>query len=176
MNFKDPGERDNVLGPLFANEAKAGIPIFGPEKFASKSTRARLDAIVKRLLQSPQEHVINLLAATEASSGQKLNTPRLDSLNGKLGQLNIEPESARMQSEDTNLVSPKKALSSRKLHHTSHYTSSSTNSNSEILGHVMLQRAMGGYLFNCKQNMAVVDDDAWLQDVWEWIEGKLDTL
>lgn len=36
---------------------------------------------------------------------------------------------------------------------------------------IMLSRIKQGYLFNCRRNINILDDDPWLQDVWTWIEG-----
>ncbi len=36
---------------------------------------------------------------------------------------------------------------------------------------LMLARIKKGYLFNCKRNVKILEDDPWLQDVWTWLEG-----
>src|SRR4051812_46650423 len=68
MDFKDPSERESNFGPLFASQAKADIPVFGSERFASKSTKVMLDAAVRTSLLSRQNAVINLLNRLEASA------------------------------------------------------------------------------------------------------------
>lgn len=36
---------------------------------------------------------------------------------------------------------------------------------------LMLDRIRRGYIFNCKRNLLVLQDDPWLHDVWTWVEG-----
>lgn len=36
---------------------------------------------------------------------------------------------------------------------------------------LMLDRIRRGYIFNCRRNLLVLQDDPWLQDVWTWVEG-----
>lgn len=40
-----------------------------------------------------------------------------------------------------------------------------------ILDHIMLFRAQEKYLFDCRVNRAVIDDDPWLKTVWGWVGG-----
>lgn len=175
MKFQDPNERDVVLGPLYATEAKADIPIFGPEKFASKNTKQLLNSIIKQALQSENNPVVNLLAITKLKMGQ---VPGNISQSG--GSLIEDLEKLRLEAqgggEKVKPTASKKIFSSRELHDEAHYTtpgiSTSAKSNTESVDRVMLQRAIDGYLFNCKVNKAIINDDKWLQDVWEWIESK----
>jgi hypothetical protein len=181
MTFTDPNERDELLGPLFASEAKADSPVFGPQRFTLKTTRARLESTVKKLLQSPEDPVVNLLNPTEASSGPELIYSKPSTLSNNLEQLRSEHKGSKTALKKLlDSVVSSKVLSSIELHDNSHYTSASLGPSaqpkSDILDQIMLQRATRGYLFDCAQNQAIVADDPWLQDVWRWIRGKLITL
>lgn len=176
MSFKDPNERDELLGPLFASEAKADAPVFGPERFTLKSTRAKLDAAVRTLLQSQYDPVVNLLAAAGSAIGPELSPSKASSLRNNLDQLRLEHKSSKTISKKKDSIQPSKVLSSIELHDESHYTSislrPSAQPKSDILDQIMLQRAARGYLFDSAQNQTIVSDDPWLQDVWRWIKGK----
>jgi hypothetical protein len=173
MNFADPNERENVLGPLFATAAKADVPVFGPNKFASASIKTVLNAAIKKSLHSDADPVVNLLAPTN---------PDLEPLKVELTQAQISSKMSKLKVVDSKISSveadvPNKVYSSRELHDRSHYSSFSGSStlsrDSELPSHVMLNRAEDGYLFDCKKNQSIVANDHWLRDVWEWIEGKL---
>jgi hypothetical protein len=168
MKFLDPSERDVILGPLYATEAKDEIPVFGPDNFKSKNARLLLNSKVKLALQSDTNPVANLLVSTQPEIiSQSAGPPSKD-----LEKLHLRKD----DEEEIVLTTAKKIPSSRELHDESHYTSrgvsASSESKKDMLDHVMLQRAMDGYLFNCKLNRTIVNDDEWLQNVWEWIEGE----
>lgn len=179
MSFNDPHERDELLGPLFASEAKADTPVFGPHRFTLNSTRAEVESTIKKQLQSPHDPVINLLDPTEAEPGAGAASSKSSNLSNNLDQLRLEHKSLKTASKKADSVSPSKVLSSIELHDKSHYISvslgPSAQPKSDILDQIMLQRAARGYLFDCTQNQAIVADDPWLQDVWRWIKGKLIT-
>jgi hypothetical protein len=179
MNFADSNERERILGPLFATEAAADAPIFGTEKFTSPNAKSLLIAAIKRSLQSKEDPVVDLLAPkiqVQTSSSIGVGS---DPLSDQLSQTHLDNTVEKGYKEKTenteSMTSPKKVYSSRELHDKSHYSvlslNSSIKSKSELLDYVMLQRAMNGYLFDCKRNKAVVINDQWLQDVWEWITG-----
>lgn len=177
IKFSDPSERDEVLGPLYATEAKDGIPIFGAEKFASKNTKLFLNSTVKQALQSDTDPIVDLLASTNSKMDQ---TPHKASqvgisLHGDFQKVQLEARQAKGRDLKADSSASKTISSSRELHDKSHYSTRGTSkeARTELLDHVMLQRAIDGYLFNCKLNKAVAIDDEWLQDVWVWIEGQL---
>jgi hypothetical protein len=178
MKFQDPSEHEAVLGPLYATEAKDDIPIFGSDKFTSKKAQLLLNSKVKQALQSTANPVIDFLAPIGSEMGRELSsigqTPK--SLSDTFSKLQLEAQLEAWQGEKAKLKTPKRIFSSRERHDRTHFTNrdlaQSTGSKTGLLGHVMLQRALDGYLFNCKQNKAIVDDDVWLRDVWEWIEGN----
>jgi WD repeat-containing protein mio len=180
MEFNDPNERDKVLGPLFASEAKADAAIFGPRKFTLKSTKVKLESSVKMMLQYTLDPVINMLAPAEAVTIPELSSPKPSVRSVNLEQSRLESKVTRATSKTIDLVSSAKVLSSREQHDKSHYTTKNfgqfVKPKSDILDHVMLQRAARGYLFDCEQNKAIVADDPWLQDVWGWVKGKPNTL
>jgi hypothetical protein len=176
MSFNDPHERDELLGPLFASEAKADTPVFGPHRFTLNSTRAEVESTIKKQLQSPHDLVINLLAPTELGA----TSSKPSTLSNNLEQLRLEHKGSKTASKKTDSVPSSKVLSSIELHDKSHYTSVTlgplAQPKSDILDQIMLQRAARGYLFDCTQNQAIVADDPWLQDVWRWIKGKFITV
>jgi hypothetical protein len=172
MRFKDAKESEAVLGPLFATQAKAAIPVFGPDKFRSKDTKLKINAAVKDALKSPEHSVINLHEPPDADVGPTSSNLIVGSLGDQLEQLSIS-KSGNVEPENTV---PASMYSSRELHDRSHFSSfsfrGSTGSLSEKLDNVLLRRAKSGYLFDCKNNKRIVSDDAWLRDVWDWIDGK----
>ena len=176
MEFSDPHEREVVLGPLYATEAKTEIPIYGAKKFTSTNTKLFLNSTVKQALQSDTNPVVNLLSSTKPKMGQvPANLSQSDgSVNTALEKVQLEALPEKEQDEEVVLTTSKKISSSRELHDELHYTTRGTpeESRTDLLDHVMLQRAIDGYLFNCKQNKAIVSDDEWLRDVWVWIEGQ----
>lgn len=180
MNFKDPKEREAVLGPLFETAATVDIPAFGPDKFTTTKTTALLKAAVKKALQSTEDPVVDLLAAADSKLSSNVDQVA-QSLGPELSRLEIM-DKATQKADASSLAdttSSKKTHSSRELHDKSHYSvidrKGSSKSYSELLTNVMLQRALDGYLFNCKLNKSIVADDPWLQGVWDWIEGKLES-
>ena len=168
MDFKDPIERETVLGPLFATEAKAAIPLFGPDRLASKHTKSIIDAAVKKALEKTADVVIDLTApednmATETSNGH----------HERLGIF----KNAKENSDGTDaFAAAPSLLSSQELHDKSYYSSStpaSTPSKYNLMVNTMIRRAKDGYLLNATHNKAIVQEDQWLHDVWDWIEGKI---
>jgi hypothetical protein len=175
MSFKDPKERESVLGPLFETEAKGAIPVFGQEKFMSNNTKFVVDGTVKKALLSTSESVINLLAPPEPNLGQASNSMITESLPNQLDQLSMSKNGNIDTENGRNSISVL-IYSSRELHDKSHYTlfgiKGSTKSLGEQLDNILLRRAKKGYLFDCELNKSIVSGNHWLQDVWDWIEGK----
>jgi hypothetical protein len=174
MGFNDPHERDELLGPLFASEAKADTPVFGPHRFTLSSAKSEVESAVRKLLQSPDAQVVNLLAA--AGTGAEQASSKQSTLSNNLEQLRLELKASKSAFKKGDSEKSSKVLSSIELHDKSHYTSASLGPSaqlkSDILDQIMLQRAARGYLFDCTQNQAIATDDPWLQDVWRWIKGK----
>lgn len=175
MEFTDPNERDKVLGPLYATAAKAELPIFGPNKFTSKNAQELLNWTLQQDLQLDDDPVVNLLTIKKRKMGQlpsNISQPG-GSLSEDLDKVQLETQG---EDGEVKLKTSKKISSNRELHDKAHYTTrldpTSAESKAELLDHAMLQRAIDGYLFNCKVNKAIVKDDMWLQGVWEWIEGQ----
>jgi hypothetical protein len=172
MNFEDASEKENVLGPLFATAVKSNVPTFGTDKFQSPKIRARLDNAIKKSLQSSEDPIVDLLASVDLETSQTLSNTGISQsqLEGK-GSKTGGSENASADSNPS-----KKVYTSREVHDRLHYSTlslvPSTKSRSELLDHVMLRRAMDGYLFDCKVNKTVTADDQWLQELWEWIKGK----
>ena len=175
IKFSDPNEREIVLGPLYATETKAEIPIYGAEKFTSKNAKSLLNSAVKQALQSGANPVVNLLALTDPKLGEVPgNVAQGDEpVRKDLEKLQLEAQLDKGQDDKAVSTTLMKISSSRELHDELHYTVRGTleESRTDMLDHVMLQRAIDGYLFNCNLNQAVVNDE-WLRDVWVWIDGQ----
>jgi hypothetical protein len=174
MDFKDPKEREAVLGPLFATEAKAAVPVFGEEKLSTNQTNSLVNISVQKALQSVTRSVINLLEPVEPDALQTSSSLTTESLGEQFEHLNMSKNGV-LDPEHHDTMSGS-MYSSRELHDKSHYTSLSSKGHTKIMGdqfdNVLLRRAKQGYLFDCTLNKKVVSDDIWLRDVWDWIEGK----
>jgi hypothetical protein len=170
MNFDEASEQEKVLGPLFATAAKSNVPVFGPDKFQSSKTKTILDTAIKKSLHSQEDPIVDLLESVNLS--QTLSDTGI--LNSQLESKGSNIESSEKASAESGLSN--KVYTSREVHDKLHYSTlslvPSTKSRSELLDHVMLRRAVDGYLFDCKVNKALVSDDPWLQDLWEWIKGQ----
>ncbi len=180
MRFSDPVEQEKVLGPLFATAAKAGVAVFGHERFTTKKVTVALNELVKKSLESADDPVVDLLAPSDQTMGTtESGTSSTESLGDEFTQLQLEPKESKRQlatiTTPSQLDTSKNVYSSRELYEKSHYSAlsrfPSTKSTREQLDHVMLRRAMDGYLFNPDTNKIISADDSWLQEVWEWISG-----
>ena len=161
MNFEDASERVRVRGPLFAAAAKLNVPVFGPEKFKFPKIQTLLNAAINKALRSPEDPIVDVLPSIY-----------LD-----LSQSHLLSDAGISTSQ---LSTSNKVHTAREVHDKMHYSmlnlGSSRKPSSELLDHVMLRRALDGYLFDCKINKTVATDDHWLHDLWEWIQGKFSRL
>ena len=159
------------MGPLFATEAKAALPLFGPERLASKSTTPIVNAAVKKALESTANAVIDLAASDNSTK----SNVAADTLSSQTERANFSKNGKdNIDGIDTFATAPS-LLSSQELHDRSHYSSStpaSTPSKYNLMVNTMIRRAKEGYLLNSTLNKAIVQEDPWLHDVWEWIEGR----
>jgi hypothetical protein len=173
MNFEDASENVKVRAPLFATAAKLSVPVFGREKFQTLKSQTLLKEAIRESMRS-EDPVVNLLALSdlEMRQSQKLSDPAISTsqTEGKRTQLGGSAKST------ADFSSPDKVFTSREVHGKLHYSSMSLNSSNKprnkLLEHVMLRRAFDGYLFDSKMNKMVFNDDQWLKDLWEWIQGK----
>jgi WD repeat-containing protein mio len=156
VNFEDASERVKVRGPLFAVAVKLNVSVFGPEKFQSPRSQTILDAAIKKSLRSSENPIMDLLS----------------SLDLELSQSHLLSDAGRSTSQ---LSTSNQVYTSREVHDQLHYSAlglvPSRKPRSELLDHIMLRRALDGYLFDCKTNKRLATDDQWLQDIWEWIQG-----
>lgn len=185
MRFSDPVEQEIVLGPLYATAAQAGVAVFGRERFTTKKVKAALNEVVKKSLESTNDPVVDLLAPSDPAMGAtESSISSTESPGDDFIQLHLEPKESKHQTATANasseLVISKNVYSSRELYEKSHYSAlsrfPSTKSAREQLDHIMLRRAMDGYLLNPDTNKSITADDSWLQEVWEWISGMLHSL
>lgn len=175
LKFKDPAEQEATVGPLFVAAAKSIAPIFGPTNLRSVGAKQKLTSAVKRSIHSKETTVIDLLAP----SGLAM----LQSSDDKSLELNISEFAAQHEADKTRsdtlknpTVDEKKSYSSRELHersHTSRTLTLRTISEAESPDNIMLRRALNGYFFDCTKNRDLTAGDRWLQDIWEWVAGKL---
>lgn len=174
MEFADPNERDKILGPLYATAAKAELPFFGDDRFTSRNALQLLNMTVQQNLQSEDDPVIDLFTTKKPTRSQSpSNISRSGGwLSEDLDRMKVETQGKHREGK---LTTSKEISTHRESHDKAHYTTrvdSTSKSKAELLDHVMLRRAIGGYLFDCKLNKDIVEDDMWLRGVWEWIEGQ----
>lgn len=177
-----------ILGPFFVENALSDIPVFGPRK-------ANVGAITDDALQKgvPVDDTL----VDEVASGvplpdsfrvattvaEKLTALRRHIWGIKLPNLaeqgNIQQVSDPMmllKLQDDASEEPSRQ-SSRFLHdcllNTTMETAGFQKVAQSVLDNVMLLRAKEKYLFDCRVNRAVVDDDPWLKGVWGWVEGAV---
>lgn len=174
MKFSDPAEQENVLGPLYATAAKAEVPVFGPDGYRSEKTQDLLNAAIKKAVHCLDDAVVDLLAPSGALVG-KFATKTEASMAKEAAKLRLSVALHGDEKYPQEVPADKKVFSSRELHDRSHYSVLRSlpgpKAQHEALDHVMLQRAINGYLFNCLDNKAIVADDQWLQGAWDWIHG-----
>lgn len=181
MEFSDPSEREKVLGPLYATAIKDELAVFGSNGLMSKKTAAAIDDEVKKALTLGTDPMVDVLTPQDASASRAASdASAIESFVDEFTQLNTEPKKSKSKLvasvASPELVISKPVFSSRELYDRSHYSAlshlPSTKSAHEQLDHVMLRRATEGYLFDCVANKDVIEEDPWLQDVWEWIAGR----
>ncbi|CZS93530.1 uncharacterized protein RCO7_10584 [Rhynchosporium graminicola] len=178
MHFADPAEQEKILAPLASIAVKSDVAVFGPERFTTEKMISALYEEVKKSLESTEDLVVDLLAPQSTALGARTSTASVPESVDDFIQLSLEPKESKRQSAFA-VTSSESALfatlSSREQNEKSHFTATSRNPSTkatrEHLNHVMLHRAVQGYLFEPKANRDVVVDDPWLQDVWEWIAG-----
>ncbi|CZR54450.1 uncharacterized protein PAC_04334 [Phialocephala subalpina] len=182
LNISDLKEREKMLGPLYATAAKADVPVFGAVGYKSLATKEALNTAIINALESRNDPVVDLLAPRD-SANQPLedSVPTVEAMEDSFSQLRIDKgvdKKAAQTQESAPDSKASKVHTSRELHDKSHYKTigciPADKATHDNLDHVMLQRAVDGYLFDCRTNKAVVDNDPWLQDVWEWILDAVD--
>jgi len=183
LTFKDPKEQEATVGPLFATAAKADAPVFGPVDFTSTEATRKITGAIKKAVHSKEDPVVDLLIPANPALSQSSDALDLTSKSSSenLSRLGIHP--SKTTKDRFNDVEPpgnadgKRFYSSRELHDKSHYSARALTpaikSKSDLIDSVMLRRALDGYLFDCKKNWKLVAGDQWLQEVWEWVSGRL---
>ncbi|PBP26540.1 WD repeat domain-containing protein [Diplocarpon rosae] len=179
MQFGDPEEHEKVIGPLYTAAAEADAAIFGPKGLKTDTNAEKLRERVKAWLELRWDPVADLLAPAGPGLGATTSsTSEFESIGDDFTQLHLEPKE-RKRIPTTNglfdFVTPNNVSSSRELYDQAHYTALSRfptlKTSRDQLDHVILRRAMDGYLFDAELNQDVVADDPWLQNVWKWIAG-----
>ncbi|KAH8815808.1 hypothetical protein F5884DRAFT_194861 [Xylogone sp. PMI_703] len=188
LEFADKDEAAQAYVPLYATEAKTSIPVFGPGRFRPEKTEALAMEAVDQHTKSKADPVLDLLVPPELRldldpsfeyqslisrpCGEQLQSIRL--AQDKYEEVRAANNERLENSKDTVTTPTSKQIhSSRELHDRSHYSTLNmsllSKPEKELVNHVMLKRALEGYLFNCETNKAILSDDYWLQDVWDWI-------
>jgi hypothetical protein len=157
MTFEDASEGVKIRGPLFAAATKLNVAVFGPAKFHSPRSQTLLNAAIKKSLRSSENPIVDLASSIDLELSQ---SHFLSNASISTSQL----------STSTQLYT------NREVHDQLHYSTlgltRSKKPRSGLLDHIMLRRALDGYLFDCKINKRIATDDQWLQDTWEWIQGE----
>ncbi|RFU25870.1 hypothetical protein B7463_g10476, partial [Scytalidium lignicola] len=189
MEFADREEAEQAYVPLYATEVKAEVPVFGPDRFESEKVEPLAKEAVDQHIESKADHVLDLLVPRELNGDLNLSVeyeslvlkPCWEQLRSiRLAQDRYEEQllmgdKENLERSSGTATSPvlKQIYSSRELHDRSHYSTLNmtllSKPQKELVNHVILKRALEGYLFDCATNKAIVSDDVWLQDVWEWI-------
>lgn len=183
----EPRQTKETMGPFIAENALSDIPIFGPGK-------ADVDAIAESTVEESNpagQLLVDELAsstvlpesfATARSLAERLkalrryiwgiNHPHIDE--DEFDQTDHPTMLSRLQADGSQETSQH---SSRSLHEalikSTMETAGFPKPAQVILDHIMLFRAQEKYLFDCRVNCAVVDDDPWLKSVWGWIGGNI---
>lgn len=145
--FTQPEEAKDVLKPALEEPAKAALTV-GNNKPLS-ATSATEDAVHK---------LPTRIKAIQISREVREQVDELDSLakQNKLSALDQIPSSRERHEKLLAHISVGKTF----------------NPNApDRIETLMLDRIRRGYIFNCKRNITVLQDDPWLQDVWIWVQG-----
>lgn len=174
--FTDQEEQSRVLGPLYTSDMKAQIPIFGPEKYMDSRTRRLLTINLGKIINTNFDTVVDHLAIQQLSLDlPKKKRMSLEGSNHGMKRPASEKKSIIRRPKSVAQPKPSKTLSSRELHDFYHYASQVEPKLSKAEGeqrdHVMLKRAVDGYLFATEVNEKLCGNDKWLEGVWEWIAG-----
>jgi WD repeat-containing protein mio len=157
MTFEDASEGVKIRGPLFAAATKLNVAVFGPAKFHSPRSQTLLNAAIKKSLRSSENPIVDLASSIDLELSQ---SHFLSNASISTSQLSTSTQ----------------VYTNREVHDQLHYSTlgltRSKKHRSGLLDHIMLRRALDGYLFDCKINKRIATDDQWLQDTWEWIQGE----
>lgn len=186
MQF-ETNQTKETMGPFIVENALSDIPIFGPDS-------ADIDAIAETTLEEydPEgELLVDELASStdlpESFAVARTLAEKIKALRKYIWGINrpdIDEDDfektdhptmlSRLQADGPQETSQH---SSRSLHEalikSTMETAGFPKPAQVILDHIMLLRAQERYLFDCRVNRAVVDDDPWLKSVWGWIGGNV---
>lgn len=181
----EPNQATETLGLFLVEHALSDIPVFGPGK---ADVRAIKDDAMQR--GAPEDELLTDMAANLEPLPESFT--KADTIARKLQALRqyIWTTTRPDVVEDLNpdqIYGPLTLLrlqespdgpaehSSRSTHETllksTMETAGFPKEAQAVLDNVMLSRAREKYLFDCRTNRTVVDDDPWLKNVWGWIEG-----
>lgn len=160
MKFADPSEGAKVYGPLYTAEANAKIPLFGPGKLTGDNITTHLEPELYQKLKDSAKPVIDLLASQTAADNADTDKQANTTTKG-LDSLSISPK--------TKVSSQGKGIEGIN-DFSGDQTFVPARGN---MAEIMLRRAKDKYLFDCAKNADIVSDNPELQDVWQWVKGKL---
>lgn len=175
MNVKDLSEREQVVGPLYAAAALSDIPIYGPGRLSSKKATSMLADKLKESLESVSDPVVDLLSLESAVDGQfNTNFEQPIKAEQERSIMEIQEEAGRFA----------RSQQSRDLHSISigydnadgRKSAPTTKSQFDQHDHLMLIRAIEGYLFDSEKNKSIVVEDRRLEHAWNWITSVYQTL
>lgn len=185
MGF-EPSQTLETLGPLFMENALSDVPVFGPD-------RADFDAIAQAALRSqpPEDDYLTDEEASVTPLSNRFYSAK--TVSDKLKAIRaysqdvLHPNNRKEDVYEKDFSGLVKSLTGVALGpatnlglHESLLKSTMDTAGfpkpaQVVLDHVMLLRAKEKYLFDCKVNRVVIEDDPWLQDVWDWIAGQYGT-
>ncbi|KAI9645907.1 hypothetical protein NHQ30_005344 [Ciborinia camelliae] len=197
MDFADPIERRANLGPLYANELKSQIPVFGPDGYNTPHVQSKLATALDKALERPEASAsdvkietpgsqISRAAFTKSTFSEAIDR-QLSTVNDPVSEtfakrgglsdddgpdfLNNKLSAMDLGSEMRNPnSSTTDILSSREMHELLLESRiPSSKAEAMLIDNLFIQRALNGYLFDCDKNKSVVKEDPWLTDIWYWI-------
>lgn len=182
VHFKDPKEAEKVLGPLYADAAKADIPVFGPNGFNNLETKKKLNAAIKEHIHSGEDPIVEQLPGYGSKNNDAGASGAAEPPSEQLSELNIENKVAKGKGRADPDEEFKNYMSTREMHDRVHYSTLSvlpaTKEIKKEYDNVMIKRAVDGYLFDCGLNARICNeaewcDDPWLTKVWWWVASEI---
>jgi hypothetical protein len=172
IHFADSDEQEAVLGPLFATAVKADVAIFGPDKFTSTEIRKAMVNNIKIAMHSGKDPVMEILAGPTSISGNTTSGEEIKTLEASMSKLGV-PKSKKSKSKIMQDNVLEHTASGREMHDSTVSLVPTTQARGETQDTIMLRRAINGYLFDCAKNIALLENNEWLQGAWSWVKSTL---
>lgn len=160
--FDDPNETIDVYGPMAYSVMGRDVE-FGQQPLSPRQTQEG-SIIGPRSTKDPLSKTADAIYSSVALRHSTL--AKKSEQGSSLGLFNDESGQGKHSK-----IYP----SSRERHVQNFHKALDSEINNNAYGALSLvtrERATKGYLFDCKNNQVIVQDDPWLQDVWSWIDGE----